>query len=65
VAQWQKGTDEIKALLQQHCPDLVSNGSYGFIAPSFAGTNNHLKAPKAWQDGLDSSRDIPLFSTHK
>lgn len=65
VSQWFNGTDHIKALLQEHCPEHLSNGSYGYFAPSFAGTSNHLKAPAAWSAGLNDNGDVKLFSTHK
>jgi hypothetical protein len=37
----------------------------GFMAPSFAGTNNHLKALATWKAGLDVDGNIALFSSHK
>lgn len=37
----------------------------GFMAPSFAGVKNHLKAPAAWDGGLDTDGSIALFSSHK
>ncbi|KAK6074180.1 beta-glucuronidase [Seiridium cupressi] len=64
VNEWQKGTHTIRELLEQYCPDLLSNDTYGYLAPSFAGTNNHLKAPRAWSDGLDADGDIKYFSSH-
>jgi hypothetical protein len=66
VSQWLNGTRQIKSLLQKSCPDLVSDGGgYGYLAPSFAGTGNHLRAPAAWSAGLDKDGDIKLYSTHK
>jgi hypothetical protein len=65
VAQWLNGTRAIKAQLQKYCPDMVSNNTYGYMAPSFAGTNNHLKPLLTWQDGLDQDRNIKLISSHK
>lgn len=64
VSQWLNGTREILALIKKNCPDLAGD-SYGYIAPSFAGTGNHLRAPTAWADGLDVDDDIKLFSSHK
>jgi hypothetical protein len=65
VSQWLNGTRKIGELVKQHCPDLASNSSYGFLAPSFAGTNNHLKAPLTWKDGFNADKNIKLFSSHK
>lgn len=65
VEQWLNGTRKIKELLQTHCPEVVSSNRYEYIAPAFAGVNNHLKAPIAWKDGLDEDGNIGLFSSHK
>ncbi|KAM0450911.1 hypothetical protein ACHAO4_006303 [Trichoderma viride] len=62
--QWLNGTAEIKKQIQKHCPALSLFGEPKFMAPSYAGTGNHLKAPLAFQDGLDKNKDIQLFSTH-
>lgn len=43
----------------------VSADYAGFMAPSFAGTNNHLKALATWKAGLDIDGSVALFSTHK
>ncbi|KAI1636493.1 glycoside hydrolase family 79 protein [Biscogniauxia mediterranea] len=64
VAEWLNGTRTIKAILQEHCPEMAGNDTYGYIAPSFAGTDSHLKAPVAWADGLDGDGDIKYFSSH-
>lgn len=63
--QWLNGTRQIRASLEESCPDLLSNSSYGYLAPSYAGVGNKLKAPKAWEAGLDDDGDIKLYSTHK
>ncbi|KAL2174635.1 glycoside hydrolase family 79 protein [Thermothelomyces heterothallicus CBS 202.75] len=64
VSQWHNGTRQIKALVQEHCPETLESGNYGYMAPSFAGVNNHLKEAAAWAAGLDGDQDIKLFSTH-
>lgn len=65
VSQWLNGTRQIKALLGEHCPELVDSDSYGYMAPSFAGVGNRLKSPAAWAAGLNNDRNVKLFSTHK
>lgn len=65
VSQWLNGTRQIKRSLQQSCPHLLSNGTYGYLAPSFAGVGNHLKLPATWAAGLDTDGDVQLLSTHK
>lgn len=65
VKEWLNGTRTIKALLEEACPELTTNDSYGYLAPSFAGTSNHLKAPLTWSDGLDEDGDVKYFSSHK
>ncbi|EHL01833.1 hypothetical protein M7I_2187 [Glarea lozoyensis 74030] len=47
-----------------YCPGLTSNSTYGYLAPSFAGLNNHLKPVKAFQSGLDADKDIKIISSH-
>jgi len=65
VSQWLNGTRAIKAALQSACPDLTSNSTYGYLAPSFAGTGNHLKPVKTFQSGITADQDIKLISSHK
>lgn len=62
VSQWLNGTRAIKAAVAESCPDLVS---VEFMAPSFAGTGNHLLPIPTWADGLDADGDIVLDSSHK
>ncbi|KAI1282627.1 glycoside hydrolase family 79 protein [Xylaria sp. FL0933] len=64
VAEWLAGTRAIRGVIAQNCPGMLSNETYGYIAPSFAGTANHLKAPLAWADGLDTDGTVRYFSTH-
>lgn len=64
VAQWLNGTRSIKAALAKACPDLLGD-EYGYMAPSFAGVNNHLLPIPTWNSGLDADKDIKLFSSHK
>ena len=65
VAQWLNGTRHIKSQLEKYCPDMTSNSTYGYYAPSFAGTSNHLKPVLTWADGLDVDEDIKIISSHK
>lgn len=64
VAEWLNGTRAIRGVLEKNCPDLLGNDTYGYLAPSFAGTNNHLKTLRTWADGIDEDGDIKLFSSH-
>ncbi|TVY82848.1 Beta-glucuronidase [Lachnellula suecica] len=64
VSQWLNGTRAIKAELEKACPELATNDSYGYLAPSFAGVSNHLDPVKTWADGLDDDEDIKLISSH-
>ncbi|KAI8959681.1 glycoside hydrolase family 79 protein [Daldinia sp. FL1419] len=64
VAEWLNGTRAIRTALEQNCPDLLENDTYAYLAPSFAGTNNHLKAPRTWADGINADSNIKLFSSH-
>ncbi|KAI1081896.1 glycoside hydrolase family 79 protein [Whalleya microplaca] len=64
VAEWLNGTRAIRDVIEANCPDLLGNDTYGYLAPSFAGTTNHLKAPLTWAGGLDEDGNIRLFSSH-
>ncbi|CAD6446089.1 4ae85018-d036-41d7-aad9-d3313433e9df [Sclerotinia trifoliorum] len=61
VSQWLNGSRQIKEGVAAACPDLAS---YGFLAPSYAGVNNHLNPITTWRDGLDVDKDIELISSH-
>lgn len=65
VGQWLNGTRQIRASLQESCPELLADGSYGYLAPSFAGLNNTLQLPGTWAAGLDVDEDVKLISMHK
>ncbi|KAI0468511.1 glycoside hydrolase family 79 protein [Xylaria cf. heliscus] len=64
VTEWLAGTRAIKGVLSEYCPELLSNETYGYFAPSFAGVANHLKAPRTWADGLNVDGTVRYFSTH-
>ncbi|KAI0103581.1 glycoside hydrolase family 79 protein [Daldinia grandis] len=64
VGEWLNGTRAIRSVLEASCPDLLDNDTYGYLAPSFAGTTNHLNAPRTWAGGIDADGDIKLFSSH-
>ncbi|KAI2783739.1 glycoside hydrolase family 79 protein [Daldinia loculata] len=64
VSEWLNGTRAIRSVLETSCPDLLNNATYGYLAPSFAGTTNHLNAPRTWADGINADGDIKLFSSH-
>lgn len=61
VDEWLNGTRLIRALLEEHCPDLATQ----FMAPSFTEVGTTINAPEAWADGLDVDDDIQLLSKHK
>ncbi|OTA64165.1 glycoside hydrolase family 79 protein [Hypoxylon sp. EC38] len=63
IAEWQNGTRHVFAVFKDNCPEL-GNETFGWLAPSFAGTNNHLKAPLTWTSGLNRDNDIRIFSSH-
>ncbi|MCJ1282038.1 hypothetical protein MMC26_001361 [Xylographa opegraphella] len=64
VSEWLNGTKTIKRLLADVCPNMTTPQNYGYLAPSFAGTNNHLNAVVTWHDDLDVDKDIRLISSH-
>ncbi|ORY55446.1 uncharacterized protein BCR38DRAFT_356867 [Pseudomassariella vexata] len=62
VQDWLNGTRTIRTLLSKACPDMLS--SYGYMAPSLAGINNHLKAPVIWAAGLNAEKVVRLDASH-
>ncbi|MCJ1471762.1 hypothetical protein MMC13_000402 [Lambiella insularis] len=64
VSQWLNGTRTIKSVLAEACPNMTLPKNYGYLAPSFAGTDNHLDPVRTWDDGLDADKDIRLISSH-
>lgn len=65
VNEWLDGVAVIKSVVQKNCPDLALIDTYKYMAPSFAGVANHLKAAVAWANGLDNTQNIKYFSSHK
>lgn len=65
VQQWHNATKEIREQVKAVCPELAAQGQPKFMAPSNAGSFNHLKAAVAWEQGLNKYNDIEYFSTHK
>lgn len=65
VAQWLNGTRQIRASLQEACPELLTDGSYAYMAPSFGGVNNTLELPKTWAAGMNTDSNVKWVSTHK
>ncbi|KAI1366235.1 glycoside hydrolase family 79 protein [Xylaria arbuscula] len=64
VAEWLAGTRAVRGVIAENCPDMLSNETYGYLAPSFAGTANALDAPLTWADGLDADGTVRYFSSH-
>lgn len=67
VAQWLNGThiSYYQNTIGQSMSWVLTDDKYGYYAPSFAGTNNHLHIIPTFQDGLDIDKDIKLISSHK
>lgn len=65
VEEWLNGTEEIKSLISQYCPNMASNEAYGYLSPSFAGVDNTLDPVTTFADDLDADEDIKLISIHK
>lgn len=65
VGQWLNGTRQIHSSLQESCPELLEDGSYGYLAPSFANMDQALQLPRTWAAGLETDEDVTLVSVHK
>ncbi|KAK4546058.1 hypothetical protein LTR36_002195 [Oleoguttula mirabilis] len=64
VDEWLRWTRAIRAAMEGPCPNLASNKSYKYYAPSFGGTSNSLDPIITWEDGLDADKDIAVISSH-
>ncbi|KAI0410183.1 glycoside hydrolase family 79 protein [Xylaria palmicola] len=73
VEEWLTATRAIKDKLAEACPELLSDESFGFFAPSFASpavpgtpppTTYQLKGPVAWAEGLNTDKNVRLFAAH-
>lgn len=63
--EWLAWTRRIREAMEASCPELATNETFQFYAPSFAGTGgNGLDPVIAWEAGLDADRDIALISSH-
>lgn len=60
VSEWLNKTHIIQQLVTTTCPEET----YGYYAPSFAGTKNSLDPIRTWNAGLDTDNDIRLISSH-
>lgn len=65
VQEWLNKARTMRALVQENCPDVISQGKFKFYAPSFAGTGNSLNMITTWAAGLDADRDISFIDSHK
>ncbi|GKT43064.1 beta-glucuronidase [Colletotrichum spaethianum] len=61
VEQWLNGTREIANIIAEACPDFPKPV---FMAPCNAGTANRLRAPAQWAAGLNTDKNVAMFSTH-
>ncbi|PIA90559.1 Beta-glucuronidase [Cercospora beticola] len=64
VEEWQHWTRAIRVEMGQSCPELASNESYQYYAPSFSGTTNSLEPLRTWQAGLNEDGIIGMISSH-
>ncbi|EXJ80877.1 hypothetical protein A1O3_07164 [Capronia epimyces CBS 606.96] len=64
VQEWLNKTRTVRQLVQEHCPDVISQGQFQFYAPSFAGTANNLDLVTTWVAGLDADVDIAFIDSH-
>lgn len=65
VDEWLHWSRAIRKAMEGACPNLASNKSYTYYAPSFAGTGNSLDPIITWEDGLDADKDIAVITSHK
>ncbi|KIW32189.1 uncharacterized protein PV07_03748 [Cladophialophora immunda] len=64
VQEWLNKTRTIRQLVQQNCPEIISQGKFKFYAPNFGGTSNSLNSITTWQAGLDADNNIAFIDSH-
>ncbi|KAK3070119.1 hypothetical protein LTR53_011019 [Teratosphaeriaceae sp. CCFEE 6253] len=67
VAEWLHWSRAIRGRMQETCPDLASNASFKFLAPSLAGAAglSTFEAAPVFAAGLNEDHDIGYISAHK
>ena len=65
VKEWNQKISDVNNALKKSCGhDWVLGNQFKWLAPSFAGTNNSLKAVKTWGTPQDPHHYIGRFSSH-
>ncbi|KAJ9633244.1 hypothetical protein H2204_007140 [Knufia peltigerae] len=64
VEEWLNKTRTMKQVIQQNCPEVITQNKFQFYAPSFGGTGNSLNLIRTWAAGLDTDRDIAFIDSH-
>ncbi|KAF2809963.1 uncharacterized protein BDZ99DRAFT_508580 [Mytilinidion resinicola] len=64
VSEWNSVVGDIRAAMMDSDPDFATSSQFKWIAPSFGGVGNSLKAVPTWLDGLNANANIALFSSH-
>ncbi|KAK4938874.1 hypothetical protein LTR10_020781 [Elasticomyces elasticus] len=64
VEEWLNKTRLIRQIVQQDCPDVITQGKFKFYAPSFGGAGNSLNLITTWNAGLDTDNDIAFIDSH-
>ncbi|KKA20897.1 Glycoside hydrolase family 79 protein [Rasamsonia emersonii CBS 393.64] len=62
TTEWLNGTDRIRTLLQQSCPELASQ--LAFMAPSLSSPGSALKLSNIFAAGLDKENTVKQISVH-
>jgi hypothetical protein len=62
VDAWQAAVKAVQDAIAQACPSF---SSVGFLGPSFSGPVNQFNETGAFQAGLNSGKNIQMFSSHK
>jgi hypothetical protein len=55
----------MKQLVQENCPEVITQGKFKFYAPNFGGAGNSLNMIRTWNAGLDADNDIAFIDSHK
>ncbi|KAK7887692.1 hypothetical protein LTR67_009594 [Exophiala xenobiotica] len=64
VQEWLNKTRIMKQLVQENCPEVITEGKFKFYAPNFGGAGNSLNMIRTWNAGLDADNDIAFIDSH-
>lgn len=63
---WLEAERDIKSVLEDECPDLVSDDLFGFLTPSVSNLHSgHVNIPDTLEDGINDDGVVFFLGAHK